>query len=301
LSPILEVRQGVRFNYPDSCPCCGSTDLAGVLNDGADFETGFGHFKVSECRTCGIQFTVPQPLPEDVALLYLDRTSHDFDVATSFVSRLRTYNNLRQLKRLPSHLRDRDAVCLDYGCGSGFFTQSMRTYMSGRIIGSDFHASAPPLLASRSDIEYLRDDDLDSMEGCLDLVVCRNVLEHTIDPLAFLARQRRLLKPNGFALVEVPNRRSTWSRLLGRNYFNYYLPRHLYHYDASTLASHLVGFTVVGQWFDHSPILGKSFASMFGTQISGFALMGLALLPLQALVDAAPGRSSQLVVLAQRT
>jgi len=29
--------------------------------------------------------------------------------------------------------------------------------------------------------------------------------------------------------------------------------------------------------------------------------MGLALLPLQALVDAAPGRSSQLVVLAQRT
>ena len=96
--------------------------------------------------------------------------------------------------------------------------------------------------------------------------MCRNVLEHTINPIEFLARQRRLLKANGFVLIEVPNRRSAWSRLLGRYYFNYYLPRHLYHYDAASLAAHLFGFTVVGQWFDHSPILGKSFASMFQHQ-----------------------------------
>ena len=297
----IEIRQGIRFNSPASCPCCGSADLADVLRDGADFETGLGHFKISECRTCGIQFTVPRPLAEDVSLLYLDRTSHDFDTATSFVSRLRTYNNIRLLRRLPSQLRDRNAVSLDYGCGSGFFTQSMRSYMSGRIIASDFHPSAPPLLASRSDIEYVCDEDLNSMAGSLDLVVCRNVLEHAVDPIAFLARQRSLLKESGFALIEVPNRRSTWSRLLGRNYFNYYLPRHLYHYDAPTLARHLAGFRVIGQWFDHSPILGKSFASMLGTKVSGFALMGLALLPLQVLLDAAPGRSSQLVVLAQRS
>ena len=159
------MRQGIRFNCLTLCPCCSSARLTQVLSDGADFETGLGQFSVSECMTCGIQFTVPQPVPEDVALLYLDRTSHDFEVATSFVSRLRTYNNIRQLRRLPSRLRDRDAVCLDYGCGSGFFTQSMRAYMSGRIIGSDFHPSAPPLLASRSDIEYVGDEDLDSMQG----------------------------------------------------------------------------------------------------------------------------------------
>ena len=296
----IEIRDGIRFRDLRACPCCGHTRLAVVLDDGADFETGLGAFAVRECLGCGIQFTVPQPLAEDVHLLYDDRSSHDFDGSASFVDKLRRYNNIRQLRRLPDRFREANRVSLDYGCGSGFFTRSMRQYMAGRVIGSDFHQAPPPLLSSSGDIEYVADSGLDALHGALDLIVCRNVLEHVVDPTGFLARLRRLLKPGGILLIEVPNRRSAWTWLLGRYNFNYYLPRHLYHYDESSLARQLAGFRMTGRWLDHSPILGKSFGSMFGRKISGFALAGLALLPLQVFVDGPFRRSSQLVVIAER-
>lgn len=296
----VETRSGIRFRNLRQCPCCGSAQLACTLDDGPDFETGLGTYSIRECMQCGIQFTIPQPLAEDVHLLYDDRTSHDFDQSASFVDRLRRFNNLRQLKRLPSRLREGTPTSLDYGCGSGFFTRSMREYLPGRVIGSDFHDSPPPLIARSEGIGYVADTDLDSLSGQIDLIVCRNVLEHTVDPKAFIARLRGLLRANGVMLIEVPNRRSSWARLLGRYNFNYYLPRHLYHYDEASLAQHLEGFRITRRWLDHSPILGKSFGSMLGKQVSGFGLAGLALLPLQVLLDAPLRRSSQLVVIAER-
>lgn len=297
----VEIRGNIRFRHLRQCPCCGGTQLDRTLDDGPDFETGLGAYSVRECAQCGIQFTTPQPFAEDVHLLYDDRTSHDFDQSASFVDRLRRFNNLRQLKRLPRRFLEGNPTSLDYGCGSGFFTRSMREYLPGRVIGSDFHDSPPPLIERAGNIEYVADADLDSLEGQIDLIVCRNVLEHSVDPKAFIARLRAMLRPGGAILFEVPNRRSIWTTLLGRYNFNYYLPRHLYHYDEAALARHLEGFAISGRWHDHSPILGKSFGSMFGMQVSGFAFAGLALLPLQVLFDAPLRRSSQLVVIAERT
>jgi SAM-dependent methyltransferase len=297
---VYETRNGIRFRHLKACPACSSAKMKYILQDGMDFETALGTYAVLECGDCLLQFTVPQPLPEDVHLLYSSRSSHDFENSSSFVSYLRRYNNFRQLKRLPQHLFEGNPICLDYGCGAGFFTQSMRAYLPGRIIGSDFHAEPPPLIRASPTIEYMADSSLASLKGMLDLIVCRNVLEHTVDPPAVLARLRALLKEGGAILIEVPNRNSTWTRLLGRYNFNYYLPRHLYHYDEHSLAKQLGGFQIIGRWFDHSPILGKSFGSMVGARISGFALAGLLLLPLQVLFDAPAGRSSQLVVVALR-
>lgn len=296
----VEVRGNIRFRNLHRCPCCGNEELESTLDDGPDFETGLGTYSVRECIACGIQFTTPQPFAEDIHLLYDDRSSHDFDQSASFVDRLRRFNNLRQLKRLPKRFLTGEITSLDYGCGSGFFTRSMREYLPGRVIGSDFHGSPPPLIGSSKGIDYIADSDLSSLAGEVDLIVCRNVLEHTADPQAFIRRLREMLRPGGAILFEVPNRRSLWTRLLGKYNFNYYLPRHLYHYDEASLARHLDGFRVGGRWLDHSPILGKSFGSMLGMQVSGFAVAGLALLPLQILVDAPLRRSSQLVVIAER-
>ena len=297
----IEVRGGIRFRHLDACPCCGCTQLGHALDGGVDFETRLGNFDIRECKQCGIQITDPMPLAEDVHLLYADRSSHDFDGTTSFVDKLRRFNNIRQLKRLPSYLRDGNPTSLDYGCGSGFFTQSMRIYLPGRVIGSDFHSQAPPLISGRDDIEYVADSEIDALRDQIDLIVCRNVLEHVVDPVGFLARLRSLLKAGGLILIEVPNRCSNWTHLLGRYNFNYYLPRHIYHYSECSLVQLLTGFKLLRRWLDHSPILGKSFGNMFGRKISGFAVTGLVFLPLQIVLDAPFGRSSQLVLIAERT
>ena len=297
----VETRSGIRFRHLPGCPCCGSAQTRLELERGTDFESGLGDFSVRICLACGTAYTTPQPYPDDVPRLYDDRTSHDFDESSAFVSRLRRFNNIRQLKRLPARMQRDPVVALDYGCGSGFFTCTMREFLRGRVIASDFHDQAPALIAKRNDIEYLRDDQLEQLQQQLDIIICRNVLEHTVDPLAFLGRLRALLKLGGVVLIEVPNRESVWMRWLGRYAFNYYLPRHTYHYDERMLTQHLHGFRVVGVWRDHSPILGKSFGHMIGRKISGFGLSGLFLLPLQVAADTLFRQSSQLVVVAERT
>ena len=296
----VETRSNIRFRHLDACPCCGAREAVTLLADGADFESGLGVFAVRQCSGCGIGFTTPQPLADDIHKLYDDRGSHDFDESSAFVSWLRRRNNFRQLRRLPREMRAQPITALDYGCGGGFFTCSMRAYLQGRIIASDFHATAPPLLARAGAIEYVPDAQLERLRGQLDVIICRNVLEHTVDPIHFLQRLRDLLRAGGVVLIEVPNRSSIWMKLMGRYAFNYYLPRHLYHYDAASLTRHLEGFRVSGLWRDHSPILGKSVGNLFGMKISGFGWLGLLLLPLQLLLDLPLLRSSQLVVVAER-
>lgn len=299
-SSTVEIRSGIRFRQLEFCPCCTATEAQKLLTNGPDFESQLGQFNVYMCRTCGIGFTSPQPISEDIFKLYDNRSSHDFDESFAFVGWLRKLNNFRQLKRLPPQKREQQVTALDYGCGAGFFTRSMRQFLKGRVIGSDFHATPPALIAATSGIEYVSDEDLERFQQQLDVIVCRNVLEHTVDPVGFLDRLRKLLKPGGVLLVEVPNRRSIWMTIMGRYSFNYYLPRHLFHYDENSLTTHLQGFRIVGMWRDHSPILGKSIGNLLGVKISGFGLLGLFLLPEQFLIDFILGRSSQLVVVAER-
>ena len=48
-------------------------------------------------------------------------------------------------------------------------------------------------------------DKLDLPAASFDRIICTEVLEHTVDPKAILAAIARLLKPNGVAVITVPN------------------------------------------------------------------------------------------------
>ena len=48
-------------------------------------------------------------------------------------------------------------------------------------------------------------DKLDLPSASFDRILCTEVLEHTVDPSAILATIARLLRPNGVAVITVPN------------------------------------------------------------------------------------------------
>jgi 2-polyprenyl-3-methyl-5-hydroxy-6-metoxy-1,4-benzoquinol methylase len=48
-------------------------------------------------------------------------------------------------------------------------------------------------------------DKLDLPAASFDRIICTEVLEHTVDPSAILAAIARLLRPNGVAVITVPN------------------------------------------------------------------------------------------------
>jgi SAM-dependent methyltransferase len=68
-------------------------------------------------------------------------------------------------------------------------------------------------------------------EGCepFDLVTMMDVVEHTEDPVAFLASAAGLLAPDGAVILQLPNRRSAMAQRAGSRWSWYSAPDHLIH------------------------------------------------------------------------
>src|SRR5262249_44638801 len=75
----------------------------------------------------------------------------------------------------------------------------------------------------------------DFPDGEFDLVTMWHVLEHVRDPLLVLAHVKRVLKPGGRLILEVPNYQSFWSTLLRDYWFPLEYPYHLFHLTPSSL------------------------------------------------------------------
>jgi len=111
------------------------------------------------------------------------------------------------------HLPKRNALnVLDVGCGY-HATQLMS--LKGRIqlgVGIDFAIATE--LKSQAGFEWHEG----AVEECLpklsentfDAVLMISVLEHLVDPAGALARARKLLKPQGALLINVPTWRGKW-------------------------------------------------------------------------------------------
>jgi SAM-dependent methyltransferase len=112
-------------------------------------------------------------------------------------------------KKLRPHIGDR---VLEIGAGIGNLTGRLMArrllYVAGEKDPLHLHAlrnrflRTPNVVVQQLDPE--RAEELASMEGCFDTVLCVNVLEYVNDPAAVLESIRRTLKPNGVLVILVP-------------------------------------------------------------------------------------------------
>ncbi len=108
-------------------------------------------------------------------------------------------------------------VC-DIGCGNGVFTGDLKQKIDCNLIGVDSNKYALDQ-ASKLDfdkliqVEDFTKDKLPIDSASVDLVICKDVLEHLIDPIFLTNEIYRILKPNGYFLVHVPNHFPIWGRL----------------------------------------------------------------------------------------
>lgn len=137
----------------------------------------------------------------------------------SYVWRSGQERRLRLIRRF-TPLEDR--AILDIGCGLGMYVRRLRDF-STRVYGMDVDAprvkqgarnGTPNLMIAAAEHLPIRD-------GCLDVVVLNEVIEHVQDDTATLREAVRVLRPGGTVIIYAPNRLypfETHGVYLGRRY-----------------------------------------------------------------------------------
>jgi len=290
----------------EKCPICDSKAIHADIK-GTDFEkTNSGEYFIFHCENCGINFTNPQPAPEDIGKLYETRITPDFPTPPKIVTALRSIKVKRDLKYLIKNYDLNNINALDYGCGDAFVTYILSQFKESRkITAVDFHEFPPPLikLCDKQKVNYINHSQFKAtIESQYDLIFLRHVLEHVHNPVELLAEMKTLLTKDGILFLELPNYDTIWKKIFGKYYSALYLPRHFYHFTGATLAMVLdrSGLEIITIEKGHLPLLGHTLRYMTGLPFSNLGFTGIILFPLQVLGDFIFQKSSTLKTLARK-
>jgi len=224
------------------CPFCGGDSRAHIAVFGDELH---------KCTRCKLIFVHPYPTQAQMVERHMSRdyADHPYFTAGEEIADSGSHDiHLLALDALTAHL-PREARILDVGAGSGDFVRAVSTrfpYVEGlepsphlaararertrkTIIECPFEAFAP-------DVPY-------------DAVVLMDIIEHTADPRAVIAKARSLLRPGGLLFVCTVNSHSLLyglsplvalvARIAGR--FRYLLERvycyqHNWYFNEAVLA-----------------------------------------------------------------
>jgi SAM-dependent methyltransferase len=163
---------------------------------------------------------------------------------------------------------------LDIGCGTGDRLEVFKE-KGFQVFGIETSASAQHARKRLGPtITQGTLENTDFPDSFFDLLSLYNVLEHVHNPDYILAQVRRILKPNGFLIIEVPNSESFQRRLFKAKWAAYDVPRDLFYFNQKNLRELLnkTGYEVKAfdlmNNFWHPPTLVTSAFPILDPQLS---------------------------------
>ncbi len=242
------------------CPSCGGGDLENRFH---------GSPEVLECRSCRLAFLAEFPSPAERAAYYQDEyyeegTGQRF--LRPFERLVRAFRNRRArdiLKRLPAAAEGRGQntgrntgrnagrnAFLDIGCGRGLLLEAFER-RGWEAVGTQLSRTAPAACRGGSGVRILNGElpELRLDEESFRAIAIYHVLEHVDRPAEYLAETRRLLRPDGLLVVEVPDAGGPGFRFLGLRNFCLDHPNHLLFFRPGTLRRMLeaAGFEIAAE------------------------------------------------------
>jgi SAM-dependent methyltransferase len=276
------------------CPVCrGRCFRKLFVKQGRDFW---------RCGDCGLQRQFPLPAPEELGAYY--NASYRNDTYKHFVEateikRLTAARRLREI--LPSCRRGR---WLDVGCANGVFVEYLlRNGLGGEGIDlsevavEDARQRGLPVVCATLD-DYDPGYRYDTVTGF-------DVLEHVLDPAAFVSSVRRLLVDGGTVALSLPNLRSVARALMRRRWYFYVPGEHLHYFNPSTIRQLLrrEGFDVICCRPTSKPMtLDYSLLQLENRNPLVHAILGAfsRVLPKRIREMAVPLRMGEMIVIAKR-
>lgn len=208
------------------CPVCGSTVSSPALQK--------QELRIVRCAQCDMLFATP------VSRTYATGQYYDHQGAGYYLSPAKLQSDYspvrftRELALFRKHCRS--GAVLDVGCSTGAFLYQLGQRWPGDYDLAGTDVSGPAVDYARSKGLRVETGDFLSVNfgRRFAAITLWAVLEHLLDPGAFLRRAESLLEPGGRCFVLVPNAGSLAHRLLGAKYryvcaqhLNYFRMKHL--------------------------------------------------------------------------
>lgn len=206
----------------DICYRCGGAGFDTVQRIDSDVS-------IVRCAGCRLARTYPYPKfdyhsEEKYSSFYLDNETLFRRFARSMMAEVLKYKS--------------SGSFLDIGCAVGYLLDEARAAGFKRTAGVELNKEAGSIARSKGhDIRSETLGDSDFSTERFDVISFNHVLEHVFDFKPFLASVKELLRDDGIVYCGAPNYKSFMRRILGRSWYGWGMPDHVWHFDAKTFTS----------------------------------------------------------------
>jgi 2-polyprenyl-3-methyl-5-hydroxy-6-metoxy-1,4-benzoquinol methylase len=193
-------------------------------------------YEIHNCKFCNISFT---KIEKKVSSNDIYKNNYDYDINTIIKKEKKwrinkNYSKIKNLINLNS-----ESLVLDIGCMHGYFLNYLNTFYDCNCDGLEIDSFDNN--AFKFNKINIYKEDLFKYSGKInnlnkyDFIILNHSLEHFDDPIMVIDSIFKLLKPNGFCYIVVPNFKSKISYLT-RKCWGWLQPSvHYYHYNPSGL------------------------------------------------------------------
>jgi len=215
------------------CELCGSRSARELYTATDRLRNSDIRFSVSICDGCGVLRTLPAMSSEELSKYYpCDYWGDSAEPSLAWIK-----SSQKEKTAFLEQCRLSDGKILDVGCGTGLFLRALEGEAWDRF-GIETGAEA-----ARRAAQILGDQRIFSAEliearlesAAFDVITFWSALEHTNQPRSQVLEARRIIKPGGTIIVQVPNSASYQARIFKEDWFALDVPRHRYHFDLESL------------------------------------------------------------------
>lgn len=196
------------LDYATRCPVCDSDRI----QRGYDLK----EFEVLRCAACSAAWRSNMYTPEQVAAMYEDEPyeEHPFFGYDSDAETLRKIPRFRRFEQGLGVVEGAVGVgkLLDVGCGAGTFMAIAASHgwdvygvEMNEALCAEVDKAVGPDRVTCGAFEAL---DPEAEERSYDVITLWDVIEHVLDPVAFIERAQRMLRPGGIIVICTPDEES---------------------------------------------------------------------------------------------
>ena len=193
------------MNTKDTCYLCGAKGLKVIRTQLRHNVTR----NVFECGKCGIVYL--EPVQQNLKDFYSEEYRRRYTpVIGSALNSQELFDICLPIQKdrinALNHILDPTKKLLDIGCASGAFLHSVKNHVL-ECVGMEFNLDNARFVEETQGIKVHTEsiEDVSLPQEYFDIATMFQVLEHVDDPIRFLKKIHRLLKPGGTICIEVPN------------------------------------------------------------------------------------------------